>query len=500
MLPLGLISFLFTIYTVLLPWSATAPGPRLSGKTKGDFSFVRTQTEELAKGQVIEKVVCGKEHDSRPSNDGGAQVALQSYALYLPSKYTSTRTWPILYAFDPGARGKLPVERFKDAAEKYGWIVVGSNNSRNGPMQAAIDAWKAMWTDTHERLAIDQRRIYTTGFSGGARVAVMLADLCGDCVAGVIGCGAGFPSGLVPAATMQFVFFGTVGIDDPNFPEVRALDDALLKAGITHRVRVFAGRHEWAPEPVATEAIEWLEVQAMKAGKRGRDDNLIDELWQKYSAAGKAFESANKPYESYQILAGLPDTFKGLHDTSEAEKRARQLRDSRPVKDALREERQQIMRQRDAEREIYTLMAASATEEAFDSGVRLRASIAELQKSAKVENDTGERRVARRVSEGLFIGLFEQGINLLQAQKSYDQAARKFELAVAVAPDRPGAFFYLACAYALNGEKKKSLQALKSATEKGFSDLAAITDNRAFDSLRNEPQYVQILQSLKAGH
>src|ERR1700687_4669781 len=56
----------------------------------------------------------------------------QSYALYLPSAYSSDKRWPIVYAFDPGARGSLPVELMKEAAESYGYIVAGSNNSRNG--------------------------------------------------------------------------------------------------------------------------------------------------------------------------------------------------------------------------------------------------------------------------------------------------------------------------------------------------------------------------------
>src|SRR5690242_472801 len=77
------------------------------------------QTESIPKGQVVERI--------EARNDSS-----QSYALYLPSNYTPSRKWPVLYAFDPGARGRTPVERFKAAAEKYGWIVVGSNNSRNG--------------------------------------------------------------------------------------------------------------------------------------------------------------------------------------------------------------------------------------------------------------------------------------------------------------------------------------------------------------------------------
>ena len=59
----------------------------------------------------------------------------QTYALYLPSNYSAEHSWPIVYAFDPGARGNNPVELMRAGAQKYGYIIVGSNNSRNG-------AWK----------------------------------------------------------------------------------------------------------------------------------------------------------------------------------------------------------------------------------------------------------------------------------------------------------------------------------------------------------------------
>src|SRR5262245_5494578 len=119
---------------------------------------IAVHSDELAKGQVIPKVVCQSDAD-------------QSYALYLPSNYSTGRKWPILYAFDPGARGSVPVERFKVAAEKVGFIVVGSNNSRNGPWEPTLNAIKAVVKDTQTRFSIDETRIYATGLSGGARVS-----------------------------------------------------------------------------------------------------------------------------------------------------------------------------------------------------------------------------------------------------------------------------------------------------------------------------------------
>ena len=45
----------------------------------------------------------------------------------------------------------LLVERFAAAAEKAGFLLAGSNNSRNGPMAPVHEAINLMVGDTHER-------------------------------------------------------------------------------------------------------------------------------------------------------------------------------------------------------------------------------------------------------------------------------------------------------------------------------------------------------------
>ena len=135
----------------------------------------------LPTGQVIESISC----EGDPT---------QSYSLYLPAAYTPARKWPIIYAFDPEARGELPLTLYKDVAEKYGYILAGSNNSRNFSLADSSRGANAMWLDTHSRLSLDPRRVYTTGFSGGARMAGFLAFRCSQCqIVGVIAHGAGYP-------------------------------------------------------------------------------------------------------------------------------------------------------------------------------------------------------------------------------------------------------------------------------------------------------------------
>jgi hypothetical protein len=98
----------------------------------------RASAQDLPRGQIIDDVPC--EGDDS-----------QHYALYLPSNFTLERQWPVILVFDPGARGRIGVERYQAAAEKYGYIVAGSNNSRNGSVQVSLNAAMAMAADLDNR-------------------------------------------------------------------------------------------------------------------------------------------------------------------------------------------------------------------------------------------------------------------------------------------------------------------------------------------------------------
>ena len=109
---------------------------------------------EIEPGVAVPEVVCSASPET-------------SYALYLPSGYTSERAWPLILAFDPSGLGLQPVEVLREAAEEFGYIVAGSNNSRNfTPWAENLAAAAAMWRDVSERFSIDGVRVYSTDSSG----------------------------------------------------------------------------------------------------------------------------------------------------------------------------------------------------------------------------------------------------------------------------------------------------------------------------------------------
>lgn len=440
----------------------------------------------LATGSVVDRVTCSAD-------------ATKSYALYIPSRYTADRAWPILYCFDPGGRGREPVERFAAAAERFGWIVAGSYDSRNGDMRASVEAAAAVWADTHARFKVDDRRVYTAGFSGGARVATYTAIGCGGCVAGVIACGAGFPvppTGEKLAAPVSFAYFGTVGVDDFNFPEMKSLDGVLAKSGVAHEVARWDGPHDWAPEPLATRAVGWMETRAMRAGTRPADDALLATLYAERLADAKALEAAGRPYDAWLAYAGAAAEFAGLRDAAEAAERAAALGATKEVRDALSREADEVKRQTKDVGEVMALAnAAPDQEDPLAAAHEFRSRVARIREAAHVDKDSSERRVARRSLSEIFAVFYEGAAGLSSAGK-YDRAAKMLETATVVAPKAGGVYYELAVARARLGDRKRALAALARAAENGFDDAARLKAEPAFEPFRASPEFAKVVDAL----
>ena len=443
-----------------------------------------SQAQEIRKGQLIPKVICQSD-------------AQQSYALFLPSGYTHDKRWPIIYCFDPAAYGQRPVERFKEAAEKYGYIVVGSNNSRNGSNASPEAAVKAMLADTQARFSIDERRVYTAGFSGGARVASSVGYALSGTIAGVIACGAGFPQGLTPSRSTPFPLFGTAGIEDFNYPEVKQLARALDSYGIASRVAVFEGAHEWPPSSVCVEAVEWMELQAMKSGRRAKDERLIEELFNKNAGRARVYEAAGKRYDAFVACDAIARDFKGLKDVSEFEKQAAELKEQKDVKQAIKQETEMEKEQARRTNELFALRnSLNDSESSVIALADLKRNIANLRKKLEEKEISAERIVARRVLNQVLVSLFEIA-HELTIRKQYDQAAQNLSIVVLIMPDNPRAHYNLACAYALNKDKNRAIEALKKSVEKGFNDRAALETDKELELLRDDADYKRIVEDLK---
>jgi dienelactone hydrolase len=417
--------------------------------------------------------------------------ATQSYALYLPSGYDPARRWPVIFIFEPLARGRLPVSLARQAAEKYGYVLVASNNAHNGPLGPQIDAGNAMWKDAHQRLALDPRRTYFAGFSGGSRLAVLFATLCKDCAAGVIASGAAFPTNLEVRSAPRFLYFGSFGDEDFNFPEYVEIEPKLRKAGFTYHLRQFDGGHQWAPPEVWAEALEWFNLQAMKAASIPRDEKFINDSYSRALTTAASEPNDLAKFRGYEQAAR---DFIGLVDISDAQKHAAALQRMKTVKDLIRREERDVSEQRLLTAPLEAQIAALEDPER-ESGARLQLHrlFAELQSLANNEKNPHQLAASRaRMQE--IIHIYENGAQMI-ADKNYSGALRLYDILVGVNPRAPGAHVQKSRIYLLMNDRSKAIGEAQAAVKDGI-DPDAFRDSE-FDRIRTDPAFIALLNSLQ---
>ena len=64
-------------------------------------------------------------------------------------------------------------------------------------------------------------------------------------------------------------------------------------------------------------------------------------------------------------------------------------------------------------------------------------------------------------------------------------------------PDNSRLLYNLACAYALKGDKRRAIETLNRAVQKGFNSVAELERNDQLDAFREEAGFKKIFEGLK---
>ena len=435
-------------------------------------------------GKIIERVVVQAHPD-------------QSYALFLPSNYTHEKSWPTIFCLDPRARGKAALERFTTAAEKYGYVVACSNNSRNGLNWSVISQiFTDFWDDIHTRFNVDQKRTYAAGFSGGSRLASTFASRCRGCLAGVIGAGAGFPGDIAPDAKTTFAYFGIVGVDDFNFGEMWQLEKKLSKLSAPYHFENFAGGHEWAPPENLDRAIAWLTLQAMRNGSSSKDETFIaDQFTQRMTVANDLLRK-RQLLDAFAAFSSIERDFQDLPAAKTAISKIEELSKSEELKKEAKTEDELYKQQLREAGEIRMLWMKAPQPDDASPGRPIAADrLNSWKKKKELPDDSKERRLARRILSHLLIESFETS-QASQRNNDYTTALANLELARAIDSRNANTAYEIARLHALKRERKAALESLEEAVTLGFKDLARIKSEDAFANIAGDPRFEKLLGTL----
>ncbi len=432
----------------------------------------------------------GTVHSSVPV----AAQPTNSYALYLPSTYSPAKRWPLLLIFDPFARGETSVNLFHEAAEKYGFILVGSNNTRNFEDPSA--AIRLLWADMKEHYAIDPRRVYTAGLSGGARVAASVALACKTCIAGVIANSAGLPNGANPPGPEVSDWFLAAGTTDFNYTEQLHLKETFAARKVVSRLVVFDGPHGWMPKDFAEQALAWFQLRAMIKGVVPMDKDFVAAQFESRVAEAQTEQKSGDVLAATRAYQEIAQDFSKVRDVKEQESLAKTLAASEETRKARKAEKEALKLQDETAHKIGDTVAGLAQGEDVRTQymMALSAAVNEANDEQRKQSKPAMKHAIARAVASAFAFAIENGQQLM-LRKTPIPARTMFQAGEVIQPDSAWASYLVATAQAELGEKKMAIQELKKAMEKGMTSAAALDDS-AFDRIRGDAEFKELSAKL----
>jgi len=420
-----------------------------------------------------------------------------SYALYLPSGYSTAKRWPLLLIFDPFARGEVSVKLFHEAAEKYGFILVGSNNSRN--FEDPSSAIRLLWTEVKEHYAIDPRRIYTAGLSGGARVAASVALACKGCIAGVIANSAGLPTGAKPPEPDVTDWFLTAGTTDFNYTEQLRLKQALAERNVASRFVVFEGPHGWIPKELADAALAWFQLRAMIKGLAPMDKEFVAAQFNSRVAEAQAEQKAGDVLAATRAYREIAQDFSKVRDVKEQESLAKTLAASEETRKAKKAEKEALKLEDDTAHKIGDTVAGLAQGEDVRGQymIELHSVVNDANDQQRRLSHPAMKQAIARALASAFAFAVENGQQLM-LKKNYIPACTMFQAGEIIQPESAWASYLVATSEAELGQKKQAIEELKKALEKGMTNPKALEES-SFDRIRNDEGFKEVQAKLVTG-
>jgi len=396
------------------------------------------------------------------------------YALYVPTNCPSKKYLPIVFIFDPHAKGNLPVDMYKSLADEFGFVLAGSNKSQNNQViEDGFQFYKEMKADVAKNVTINTDQIYVMGFSGGARVAVSIAIQQPE-INAAIGCGAGFPA-VRHLPQSGFYYFSFAGYEDFNLGELMNNHRALSREGFRNELAIFDGGHDWPPVEIMREAFFAIQINNIRQNIVQEDQQIIKKTSDYYAARISHFVDNNRYF-----------------DAAETALRAKSvLTDVAPI-DEFARQTQTFQKNTGYSHDLRAMVHSMETEngrhneflEAF-THEDLHWWKSEIEQLKTPVEDIFQERQKKRLTAWLGLMSYMM-VNRALAQNDPAQAQKNIDIYRTVEPENPEHAYLNARVMMQTGDEAKAFEYLEQAVALGFNDKQRFLNEPAFKYLNNK--------------
>ncbi len=256
----------------------------------------------------------------------------ETFSLYLPTNFTTSKAWPIIFVLDLEGKSKQALSMFKGAAEEEGFILASSNNSSDTlTLSQNVLVASRMFNTVAELLPIRKNMTYTGGFSDGARFASIIPTFIPE-IKGVISCGAAVGNVEILSAKKTFHFIGIAGREDYNFRELLETRKILNELKFPNNLHFSETGHEWPKKEELANAMRQLKLAAMAKEDLEKDMDFIQKSYESDFVKANLMFTNDKPLLSAHILNEMMQVYRPFLSMDSLKNSRRQLRRSKSYK------------------------------------------------------------------------------------------------------------------------------------------------------------------------
>jgi tetratricopeptide (TPR) repeat protein len=239
-----------------------------------------------------------------------------------------------------------------------------------------------------------------------------------------------------------------------------------------------------------------MELQAMRSGRREVEPSLVEELYSaRLSAAGDR-EVAGDIYGAFRLYRDIAEDFTGLRDVEEATDKVAVLERTAEVREQIELE-ERLRRRSDDYFEVLSgflrqVQTVNELPQLADSLRDLR--ISALKRQAENSSNRLEAEAAQRLLEKVFVNAAFYGPrDFLRAGEPW-RALHLLGVADAIKPDDFNVLVNFARAYAVVGNEKEAIEALRRADAIVTLQAAWLEEDPYLQALADEPEFQAFLR------
>ncbi len=375
----------------------------------------------------------------------------ESYFVYAPKSAEGKKDIPVIFCFSPSADGKTPVDSLQLAAESFGYMIVGSNDVRNNYDRNA-QVIQNLIVDVKKKFEIDENRMYGCGFSGGARLATLLADQ--GVFKGVISCSAG-------PGNAQFSkpipYFAIAGKSDFNYKEMVSYHppknmETYYMLSYHHK------KHEWPDAESLYNGVAFLELKHLE---KTNETSPLKLAYQQYlNRAVSTMELQGEYIDAAQRIKYNLQTLEKTLDTDPLKLRLQQLIQNPAFKVELARQKEL----EDLDQKLSDMYANAILK--MDTSWWAN----ELQKlDERIDQANGETRYTlQRIRASLGIWGYSYSKRLVDLNRP--ETKRVLDVYQTIEPENPDVYYYKALYAHKHKNKEETAAFINKALALGLND------------------------------